>query len=143
MSNFSDRLKELMIESNLNQLSLSRLSGVRNTNISDFLAEIHVPSYNNLIKLVYAFDCSADYLLGLVETPPMEQLHPIEPFGDRFRRIIRDLGVSQEQLKRGLSVSGSVLYKWLKGISLPSTEYLVKLSNYLDVSVDHLIGRRR
>ena len=143
MSKLSERLKEYMQEAELNQSALGKKTGIKNTNISDFLADIHTPSYQNFVKLLYAFGCSADYLLGRTDIPTEEPLHPVPPFGERLRFILESFAVSQEKLKRELPVSGSVLYRWLSGKNQPSTESLIRLADYFGCSVDYLIGRIR
>ena len=143
MSKLSERLKEYMQEAELNQSALGEKTGIKNTNISDFLADIHTPSYQNFVKLLYAFGCSADDLLGRTDIPTEEPLHPVPPFGERLRFILESFAVSQEKLKRELPVSGSVLYRWLSGKNQPSTESLIRLADYFGCSVDYLIGRIR
>ncbi|MBQ8685831.1 MAG: helix-turn-helix transcriptional regulator, partial [Clostridia bacterium] len=126
-----------------NQTSLAEATGIEHTNISDFLADIHMPSYDNFVRLLYAFRCSADYLLGETEIHTEEPLHEALPFHERLRFILKSHGISQEKLKRDLPVSSSVVYKWLKGISRPSMERLIALARYFGCSIDYLIGRTR
>ena len=128
-----------MQERGLNQLELARLTGVRNTNISNFLIGLNQPSYKNLIKLLYFFNCSADYMLGLIEFDTQEKPLPVLPFGPRLKSILKEYSVPQEKLIKELPVSSSVLYKWLAQISYPSPDNLIKLAKYFDVSVDYLI----
>ncbi|MBQ7370211.1 MAG: helix-turn-helix domain-containing protein [Clostridia bacterium] len=141
MLKFAERLKEYMQECGYNQTSLANATGIKNTNISDFLLGNHLPSYENFVKLLYVFQCSADYLLGLTEIHVEEVLHPVLPFGMRLLSLLNARGVSQERLKRELPVSGSVLYKWVHEKSAPSVESLLRLAEYFECSVDYLIGR--
>lgn len=143
MSKLSIRMKEYMQELGFNQTTLSEKTGIEHTNISDFLADIHKPSFPNFVKLLYAFNCSADYLLGRTEIHTEETLYEVLPFSTRLRALLKEYGVSQERLKRELPVSSSVIYKWLKGISQPTTDSLISLANYFDCSIDYLIGRVR
>ncbi len=143
MSKLSERLKEYMDERGFHQLALERETGIRHTNVSDYLSGKHLPSYAHLLALAELFDCSIDYLLGLTELPSEEKLLPALPFDKRLRALLNECGISQERLKRELPVSASVLYKWLSGKSQPSAESLIRLANYLDFSVDYLIGRIR
>ncbi|MBQ2701483.1 MAG: helix-turn-helix transcriptional regulator [Clostridia bacterium] len=130
-----------MQELEYTQVKLAEITGITNTNISNFLLEYHTPSYKHFVQLLYAFDCSADYLLGLTEIHTEENLNEVPPFSIRLRFILKTYGVSQEKLKRELPVSGSVLYKWTSGKSNPSTESLIRLAEYFGCSVDYLIGR--
>ena len=143
MSKLCERLKELMDERGWNQVTLAAKAKVQHTNVSDFLSGKRLPSYTNLVKLVYAFDCSADYLLGKEEMHTEETLYPVLPFGAHFRAVLAAQSISQERLKKELPVSASVLYKWLSGKNLPTADSLLNLAKYLDCSVDYLLGRRR
>ena len=143
MSNFSERLKELMEDYNLSLVELEQKIGVNHGNLSAYLSDKSLPVLNTLEKILYFFNCSADFILGLDEFPCEEKLYDLLPFGDRLRQILFEKKISQEKLKRELPVSGSVLYKWITGKSSPVCSSLIKLATYLDCSVDYLIGRRR
>lgn len=64
MYQFPDRLKELMIEQNLSQHQLGRLTNISQASIARWLADIQRPSIDNLIILADYFKCSIDYLVG-------------------------------------------------------------------------------
>lgn len=141
MSNLSKRLQEYMQEKNISQSDLAKITGINRSNISEFLSEKHTPSYAYFKALLYYFDCSADYLLGLTDIHTEECLHPIPPFSERLRVMLAERKISQMQFIKELPVSASVLYKWLSGKSQPSTDTLVRLATYFECSVDYLIGR--
>ena len=132
-----------MEERGLNRVQLARELGIAHTTLCGYLLDKHAPAYPVFVKLLYQFDCSADYLLGKDGLHTEERLLPVPPFHERLRCLLNEQGVSQERLKRELPVSGSVLYKWTSGKSQPSPETLLRLAEYLDCSVDYLIGRRR
>ena len=143
MSNFVERLKEQMQDLHLSQKTLQSEYGITSATISDFLHGKNMPTYDSLRKLLNAFNCSADFLLGIDEFPTEESLYPVLPFADRFKNVLTKKNISQERIKRELPVSASVLYKWTSGKNSPSAISLIRLAKYLDCSVDFLIGRRR
>ena len=143
MSNFVERLKEFMRDTELHAIDIERKTEIDHGNISDFLQQKHQPSYGALIKLVCLFDCSADYLLGIVDIPTEEKLLPVLPFGKRLREILKLKGISQEKMKKDMKISSSVIYNWISGKREPTPTSLIKIANYLDCSVDYLIGRLR
>lgn len=143
MSKINLRLSEFMAEYNCNQVEMEAMTGIIHTNISDFLSGKHLPSFENLVKLIDCFSTSADYFLGLDDIPTTEKLCKVLPFNERLRYLLNYFSVSQEKLKKDLSISSSVIYKWVSGKSLPSVESLVKLAEYFDCSIDFLIGRVR
>ena len=136
-------LKELIEEHNLKPEQLAIKTTIPIANIYQYLSDAHLPNFENFVKLLYHFNCSADYLLGLVEFPPNEILHPVLPFHERLRAILKEKKMSQNQLRLRLEASTSVMYKWTSGKSFPLLESLVRIANALDCSVDYLIGRVR
>lgn len=143
MSKLSERLKEFVEERKKKLIEIEEETGIFHSNLSEFLSGVHTPSYDNFIKLVEYFHCSADYLLGLDEIHTEEPLHEILPFGERLREVMKQQKVSQAQMIRDMRLSSSLPYKWLHGIYLPSVSRLMDIAKYLDCSVDYLIGRRR
>ena len=143
MSNFSKRLLEFMAEHNLTAKSLAERLGVSHTCIGRYINEERTPNFSCFIDMLYLFNCSADYLLGLTDLHTEEPLHPVAPFGERLRALLKERKITQAKLIEGLSVSSAVPYKWLKGINQPSMESLIQLAEYLECSVDYLIGRVR
>lgn len=132
-----------MDERGVDQSDLAKAIHVERSNISEFLSGKHSPSFETLVSLLYYFNCSADYLLGLTDIPTEEPLHPVLPFGERLRGLLKAQRISQAKLIRDLPVSSAVPFKWLSGKNFPSMESLVRLAEYLDCSVDYLIGRVR
>lgn len=143
MSKLSERLLELMTERNVNAPKLATLLEIDRSAVNRFLRAERTPVFSCFVKMLYIFNCSADYLLGLKDIPGNEPLHEVLPFRKRLQEIMRLQNVTQAELLRELPVSSSVLYKWLNGISQPSTDTLVRLSAFFECSVDYLIGRVR
>ena len=143
MSNFKERLTEFMQDFAITQAKLEETTGIPQSTTSDYISGICTPTYTSLVKLLYFFNCSADYLLGRTEFPTEEKLLPVLPFNERLRAILKEKKISQEKLKRDLNISSSVIYKWTSGKNQPTTNSLIKLADYLDCSVDYLIGRLR
>lgn len=50
-------------------------------------------------------------------------------------------GLSDNAVALATELPKSVLSDWKNGKSSPSTKTLIKLADYFDVSVDHLLGR--
>lgn len=50
-------------------------------------------------------------------------------------------GLTQDELGNALSVSGTAVSKWERGISYPDMEVLCKIADYFQVSTDELFGR--
>lgn len=67
MYKFPERLNELMIEFNINQLRLSKETKIPQPTIVRWLADKHRPTVDCLITLATYFKCSIDYLVGMVD----------------------------------------------------------------------------
>jgi transcriptional regulator with XRE-family HTH domain len=63
-NNISNRLKDFMSEKDINQSQLSKLTGISNQAISNWLSNKGVPSIEMLYILSDFFNCSIDYLVG-------------------------------------------------------------------------------
>ena len=66
---FGDRLKQLRTEKKLMQKDLSSFLGITTLSYQRYEYGDREPSYATLSKLCSFFNISADYLLGLSDTP--------------------------------------------------------------------------
>lgn len=60
--------------------------------------------------------------------------------GERLRDLRKNNKFTQEDLADELGITRSAVNGWEMGLSLPSTQYLIKLSILFKVSVDYLLG---
>ena len=141
LSKLPEQLSELMKEHNLTPVLLANEIGVTRNAITRSFSGAHLPSFAVFVKLVEKFDCSADYLLGLIEYPPANVVfHPIPPFHKRFRELLTTYNMSQYALHHKTNFSYDNFNKWLKGITSPYIDNLIKLAQAFECSIDYLIG---
>ena len=141
--NFVERLKEQIILRNIDTKTLSEAIDVDPSTISHWKTEKYIPSTKAFFRLIDYFQCSADYMLGLTDFPT-ENLHystPLLTYGNRLRDLLKENKLSQRTFIKDLKISKNLAYQWLSDNTLPSVEYLVKIAEYFDISVDILIGR--
>lgn len=63
-------------------------------------------------------------------------------FWDRFYEMCEQVkGKKPNAIREDILVSSSVISKWKKGECLPNGETLKRIADYLDCSVDYLLGR--
>ncbi len=143
LSIFPERFKELMFDKNTNSFKLSKALKISSSTTSQYSTGRSVPSYDNLVKLVEYFDCSADFLLGLTEYPKRENqvFLPVVPFEIQFRKALKTCGVSQYALNKRAGISWENINDWLHGRNRPLSDTLVRIADELDCSVDFLLGR--
>ncbi len=60
-------------------------------------------------------------------------------FGEQFRKIRKDKGLTQEQVASKLNVSRQAISNWENNKNLPDLEMVVELSVAFDLSLDQLI----
>lgn len=60
-------------------------------------------------------------------------------FWDNFQRICQEKGESPNGVCREIGLSNAVATHWKNGTQ-PKADVLVKIAEYLDVSVDYLLG---
>ena len=133
LSKLSESLKELMVEHNLNQVTLAEKLCTGRTKFSDILNGKNAPNYKTLVKL---------FLLGIKDYPDEDvSYNAVAPFNERMREMFKIAGVSQYSFVKHTGISWSILYNWLNGSTLPSVDNLIKVANYFACSVDYLLGR--
>lgn len=64
-----------------------------------------------------------------------------ESFGQRFQRLRKNAGLTQEDVATKLNITAQAISKWENDISAPDISVLTELSDILNVSLDELLGR--
>lgn len=142
MSNLSEQLIELMNEDGYTQSTLAKAMNTPRAKISLYQSGKSVPNFKFLVDFINFFNCSADYLIGLSDYPKRDvKYKPVQPFNVRLREILNQKNKSQKSLVEGKHISWNTLHGWLTAKSLPSIENLKKLADFLDCSVDYILGR--
>lgn len=59
---------------------------------------------------------------------------------NRIFALVKEKGITKKKFLDDLSIAQSAIIKWKNG-SLPSTPVLIKIADYLNVSVDYLLCR--
>lgn len=66
-NNFSDILKDFLVENSLTQVAFAEIVGVKQSQVSEWLKGKAKPGYDILKRMAIAFNISADYFLGIKE----------------------------------------------------------------------------
>lgn len=141
LTEFGNRLNELMQEKEIKAPALAKQVNTDRTNITRYLRGERAPQFKTFVNLINFFNCSADYLLGLDEIPKDKNTFlPVQPFNKRLREVLTR-GKSQYGLMKEKKISNSILHDWLSGEKLPSIVNLCKIAEYVECSIDYLLGR--
>lgn len=62
-------------------------------------------------------------------------------FWERFYSMCAKKGVEPNPVAREIGISSGIVTKWKTARTLPNGETLIKIADYLDCSVDYLLGR--
>ena len=142
MRNFPEKLKELIEYNNLTKNSVSSLLGLNNeTKIYAWLNGKNTPRFQTIVKLANIFKCSIDYLVGRTENFVEVKPKTLPNFNLQFKKVLKETKVTQYKLLDDKIISNGHLNSWLNDKMTPSTENIIKLADYLNVSIDYLVGR--
>ena len=65
---FQTILKEFLIDNSLTQVSFAKSIGVKQSQVSEWLNGKAKPGYDTLKRMAVAYNVSADYFLGLIDS---------------------------------------------------------------------------
>ena len=64
-----------------------------------------------------------------------------ETFGERFQRLRKERGLTQDAISEMVNVSSQAVSKWENDINMPDISILLRLSEILDTTTDYLLGK--
>lgn len=153
--NFGQILKQLRNAKGLTQNELAKILDVSKSNISKYEAGSVEPNMSVLIRISEYFEVSLDCLLGKNaknESAPEKEnnfyffffnnenlLRDI--FSKRIRTAILDMGLTEEDFKTAISFGSKKASSFLSGEGEPTADDLIELSQFLDTSIDYLLGQ--
>lgn len=141
-SNLGERLTELMLMENIDTASLAKELGVHATTIQRWRKGTKCLCLSNLLKLADHFHCSLDFLAGRTDTVLDYVPKKCPPFYERFREVMKEHNVTRYRLDKETKIKDSYFTEWSKGAD-PHIFSLTELADYLNVSLDYLVGRER
>lgn len=141
LSNFPERLSELLFERQLNSTSLARIVGCDRNTVISYLNGSKKPSLPVLLRMADYFGVTTDFLLGIdAESYPRTFL-PCPPFSERLSYLCNYFGKSRYWLCKKTHLAESAVGYWAKGVTLPSVESVVRIAEAFGCSVEFVLGR--
>lgn len=140
LSNFVDCLNDHLATNEISASAFCKTAGISVSGLLAVLAGKAEPSLATVIKCADAMHCSADYLLGLADSPEYTPTSAPTSFPERLFALLRTRGITQYRLAADCGLEQSAISKWKRG-KLPKPETLILLSEYLRCSADWLLGR--
>lgn len=144
MNNFALVLRELMDERSIDANFLAKKIDLSDASIIYrwLKGELSLLS-STAIKLANYFNCSLDYLFGLSDEYKNGDFKECPPFDVQFRKVLENQKVSQNKLTKDKIISRGSLNGWLNKKQTPHIESIIKLADYLKISMDYLVGREK
>jgi len=140
MATFPERLSELMAEKEIKSHELAAIVGVNTTTINDWKRGKYQVYLANAIKLADFFACPLEYLMGRVEDFSDFTPRPCPLFYPRFLAVLAEKDCSTYRIRTDTSISGGHFDRWKTG-SDPLVLTLITVADYLDITLDYLVGR--
>ncbi|MCL2556022.1 MAG: helix-turn-helix domain-containing protein [Firmicutes bacterium] len=140
MATFSERLTELMAEKEIKSYELANIIGVNTTTINDWKRGKYQVFLANAIKLADFFRCSLEYLMGRNEDFGDFEPKHCPTFYPRFLAVMAEKDCTTYRIRTDSSISGGHFDRWKSG-SDPLVLTLTTVADYLDVTLDYLVGR--
>lgn len=141
ISNFAERLEELIFEKEKNALTLSEDLGCSNSTISDYLKGIHLPTIEMAVQLADYFNCTVDFLLGIEDENKSTTFKSCPPFNERLPVFCKECNTTRYRIGKKTGIAESNLRYWAQGKTKPSILNIVKIAKEFNVSVDFVLGR--
>ncbi len=139
---FKDVLKDLMTEKNIKIADLVEKLNINNLAIVyGWLKGEYKPRLDKLNELANLFSCSLDFLLGRTENYEIVKPKDINPLCVNLTNILKEKNITRYKLKKDKIISNGLDYSIFNCKYTPNVETLIKLADYLDVSIDYLVGR--
>lgn len=140
MSNFGEKLRELMEERNLSATDIQRNTGISNSRIYDWQKYAIMPYLSSLIKLSDYFGVSIEYLTGRTDENNYDTLSPRSTFPERLKLLAQEKNLSYYRIAKDNGFERNLITKWVRGAS-PILINLIILADYFNCTLDYLAGR--
>jgi len=141
LSNFAERLSELLFEHKLSVPDFAKKLGCGRTTINRYLSGARAPSTELAVKMADYFSCTTDFLLGLEDENYSHHFLPCPPFSKRFPFLCEHFQVSKYRIHADTNIPSSLLGYWQNGLRKPNMEHIVQLAEYFSCPVDFILGR--
>lgn len=140
LSKFNERLSELMEAKPIKSEALAAEIGVTGAVIRRWTYNDTNVQLKNLIKLADYFGCSVDFLTGrsdkVLDFTPKKRPN----FYARLIQVLKTNFISTYKIFKNTKIKGYYLQNWKNGAD-PKLSSLIELVDYLDCTIDYLIGR--
>ncbi len=137
-----ERLTELLMTNNIDNKTFAKNIGVNVSTVGRWRNGQKYMRLSQIVKIADYFDCSLDFLSGRSDVALDFQPQKPPAFYPHLRTLLKNKGITRTQINRDTRVKSSHFVDWKNG-SDPHIFSLIELADYLDISLDILIGREK
>ena len=137
---FKNSLSEIMVEHDINIVQLGKEINADPSTLHRWFDSVRDVKLKTLIKLANYFECSLEYLCGKTHEYIKCEPRPFCKFGIRIKEIIAEYKLVPYNFFTQIGVTPSRYYYWLSG-GEPMLTSLEAMAQYLDITLDKLVGR--
>lgn len=136
-----ERISDLLPEKKISQKQFMADLKLSTATFSEWKAG-RVKSYKKYIEEIADYlSVSVDYLLGRTDNPIQNQRNiQFDIFAERIKPAFDKSLKNDSELENALGLPRGTIYNWKNGKSKSYTKYIDKISTYLNVPVDYLLG---
>ncbi|MFI3167292.1 MAG: helix-turn-helix transcriptional regulator [Bacillota bacterium] len=140
MSIFNERITQLKNELGITSRKLGETIGVAPSIVCRWCKNSNSISLANAIVLCDYFQCSLDFLSGRTDEDIKTSFLQAPPFKDRLREVLKKENITVYKICKETQLSNGYFFKWYNGAD-PKLSTLEILANYLNITLDYLVGR--
>ena len=134
---FVETLNEILDDNLISVLKFSKLVDIPANTLYNL--KKYKPTIENALKIVDYFSSSLDYFERKTDTFKCAFEYKSD-FYTCLRSEMRRQNITVVKICKDLNFSTTNFERWSKGM-LPTYDNLIRISNYLDCSIDEILGR--
>lgn len=142
LSGFKNTFNELLRERNVSEREFAKQLNTLPSVVSEWKNKSIDIKLKSLIKIADFFECSLEFLCGRSAICVDYSSKPCPPFGERLAEVLKEVGCSSYKLLKNTAISPAQYHYWRKGTE-PRLTSLGVIADYLEISLDYLVGRER
>ena len=135
-------ISELLTIKDIDGKTLAKDLGVSDSTVSRWKSGSKYMRLSQIVKIANYFNCSLDFLVGRSDNVLDFQPQDCPPFYPYLRELLKKKNISRNQINKETRIKSSHFVDWKNG-SDPHILSLIELANYLDVTLDILVGREK
>ena len=142
VNKFPKILKDLMYEHDIDAKTLALNIGIsQSAPIYRWLHGKRGILLTSAVSIADYFKCSLDYLFGRSDDYAEKVYSTCPQFDIQFRNILNEMKITQYRLIKDRVVSSGNITSWLKDKQTPTMECIIRIAEYLKISLDYFVGR--